>query len=81
MAINKRALVIASSIAAIPLTIALIAAAASHRGRKHKLLQSKGFLEQTNPETNDITSTTTIPTSIAWQGPLLAYLSQNNQLL
>jgi hypothetical protein len=64
MAINKRALVIASSIAAIPLTIALIAAA-SHRGRKHKLLQSKGFLEQTNPKTSVII-TTTIPTSRAW---------------
>jgi hypothetical protein len=64
MAINKRALVIASSIAAIPLTIALItAAAASHRGRKHKLLQSKGFLEKTNPEKSVIT--TTIPTSLS----------------
>jgi hypothetical protein len=58
MAINKRALVIASSIAAIPLTIALIAAA-SHRGRKHKLLQSKGFLEQTNPKTSVITTVVT----------------------
>jgi hypothetical protein len=58
MAINKRALVIASSIAAIPLTIALIAAA-SHRGRKHKLIQSKGFLEQTNPKTSVITTVVT----------------------
>jgi hypothetical protein len=58
MAINKRALVIASSIAAIPLTIALIAAA-SHRGRKHKLLQSKGFFEQTNPKTSVITTVVT----------------------
>ncbi len=58
MAINKRALVIASSIAAIPLTIALIAAA-SRRGRKHKLLQSKGFLEQTNPKTSVITTVVT----------------------
>jgi hypothetical protein len=58
MAINKRALVIASSIAAIPLTIALIAAA-SHRGRKHKVLQSKGFFEQTNPKASVITTVVT----------------------
>ncbi len=58
MELNKRALIIASSLAAISLTIALIAAA-SHRGRNHKLLQSKGFLEQTNSKTSVIT---TIPT-------------------
>jgi hypothetical protein len=58
MELNKRALMIASSLAAIPLTIALITAA-SHRGRKHKLLQSRGFLEQTNSKTSVIT---TIPT-------------------
>lgn len=58
MTINKRALVIACSLTAVPLTIALIAAA-SHRGRKHKLLQSKGFLEQTNPKTSVITTVVT----------------------
>jgi hypothetical protein len=58
MTINKRALVIACSLTAVPLTIALIAAA-SHRGRKHKLIQSKGFLEQTNPKTSVTTTVVT----------------------
>jgi hypothetical protein len=58
MTINKRALMIACSLTAVPLTIALIAAA-SHRGRKHKLIQSKGFLEQTNPKTSVITTVVT----------------------
>ena len=58
MALNKRVLVIVSSLAAIPLTIALIAAA-SHRVRSHKLLQSRGFLGQTRSKTSVIT---TIPT-------------------
>jgi hypothetical protein len=58
MALNKRALMIASSLAAIPLTIALIAAA-SHRGRRRKPLQSRGFLGQTRSKTTVIT---TIPT-------------------
>jgi hypothetical protein len=58
MALNKRVLVIVSSLAAIPLTIALIAAA-SHRVKSHKLLQSRGFLGQTRSKTSVIT---TIPT-------------------
>jgi hypothetical protein len=58
MTINKRALMIVCFLTAVPLTIALIAAA-SHRGRKHKLIQSKGFLEQTNPKTSVITTVVT----------------------
>jgi hypothetical protein len=58
MALNKKALMIASSLAAISLTIALIAAV-SHRGRRHKLLQSRGFLEQTRSKRSVII---TIPT-------------------
>ena len=57
MTINKRALMIVCSLTAVPLTIALNAA--SHRGRKHKLIQSKGFLEQTNPKTSVITTVVT----------------------
>ncbi len=49
---------IVSSLAAIPLTIVLIAAA-SHRARRHKLLQSRGSLRQTKSKTSVIT---TIPT-------------------
>jgi hypothetical protein len=55
---NKRVLMIACSLTAVSLTIALIAAASS-RGRKHKLIQSKGFLEQTNPKTSVITTIVT----------------------
>jgi hypothetical protein len=48
---------IASSLAAIPLTIALITAAASHRGRRHNLLQSRGSSVQTRSKMSVITST------------------------
>ncbi|MDQ3888533.1 MAG: hypothetical protein M3251_04595 [Thermoproteota archaeon] len=58
MALNKRSLMVISSLAAISLTIALVAAA-SHSGRKHKLLQSREFLRQTASEMRIIP---TIPT-------------------
>jgi DNA-binding protein YbaB len=54
--LNKRTLMISSSLAAIPLTIALIAAV-SHRGRRHNLLQSRGSLVQTRSKMSVITST------------------------
>jgi hypothetical protein len=55
-ALNKRAVIIASSIAAIPLAAVLIAAA-TRRGRR-KLLQTRGFLGQTTSKTSVITTTT-----------------------
>ncbi len=54
--LNKKTLVIASSLAAIPLTIALITAV-SHGGRRHNLLQSRGSLVQTRSKMSVITST------------------------
>lgn len=56
--LNKRALIIASSLAAIPLTIALVAAA-SHRGRRHKVPESRGIVGQTRSKTSVITTTPT----------------------
>jgi hypothetical protein len=55
---NKRALMIASSLAAISLTIALFASA-SRRGRRRKVLQSGGFLGQTKSKMSVVI--TTIP--------------------
>jgi hypothetical protein len=44
--LNRRAVIVASSLAAIPLTAILIAAA-THRG-KRKSLQTRGFLGETD---------------------------------
>ena len=54
--LNKRAVIIASSLAAIPLTVLLIAAA-THRGRR-KSLQTSGFLRQTRSKTSVNTTAT-----------------------
>src|SRR5918998_5104126 len=54
--LNKRTLMKASSLAAIPLTIALITAV-SHRGRRHNLLHSRGSLVQTRSKMSVTTST------------------------
>jgi hypothetical protein len=54
--LNKRALIIVSSIAAIPLT-ALLIAAITYRGRR-KSLQTSGFLEQTRSR-RSVTTTAT----------------------
>src|ERR687895_2740085 len=56
MVLNKRALMIVSSLVAIPLTIALIGAASHRRRRRRKVLQSGGFLGQTKPKTSVITT-------------------------
>jgi hypothetical protein len=48
---------IASSLAAIPLTIALITTSAFHRGRRHNLLQSRGSSVQTRSKMSVITNT------------------------
>ena len=55
---NKRAVMIASSLAAISLTAALIAAA-THRRRTHKPLQTRRFLGQTRSKASVITTITT----------------------
>jgi hypothetical protein len=56
--LNKRAVIIvASSLAAIPLTVVLIAAA-THKGRR-KSLQTSGFLGQTRLKKNVITTAAT----------------------
>ena len=55
--LNKRAVIIASSLAAIPLTAMLIAAA-THRGRR-KSLQKSGLLGQTTSKRSIITTTAT----------------------
>jgi hypothetical protein len=54
--LNKRTLMIASSLAAIPLTIALMTAA-SDRARRRNLLKSRGSLVQTRSKMSVITST------------------------
>jgi hypothetical protein len=53
--LNKRAVIIVSSIAAIPLTALLIAAALFHRGRR-KSLQTSRFLGQTESKVGVITT-------------------------
>ena len=55
--LNKRAVIIASSLAAIPLTAVLIVVA-THRGR-HKSLQTSGSLEQTRSKMSVIVTTAT----------------------
>jgi hypothetical protein len=55
--LNKRAVIIASSLAAIPLTAVLIVVA-THRGRR-KSLQTTGSLEQTRSKMSVIVTTTT----------------------
>jgi hypothetical protein len=55
--LNKRAVIIASSLAAIPLTAVLIVVA-THRGRR-KSLQTSGSLEQTRSKTSVIVTTAT----------------------
>ena len=55
--LNKRAVIIASSLAAIPLTAVLIVAA-THRGRR-KSLQTSGSLEQTRSKMSVIVTTAT----------------------
>ena len=54
MALNKRVLMIVSSLAAIPLTAVLIAAA-TRKGRR-KSLQTSGFLDQTRSKKSVITT-------------------------
>jgi hypothetical protein len=54
MALNKRVLMIVSSLAAIPLTAVLIAAAT--RKRRRKSLQTSGFLDQTRSKKSVITT-------------------------
>lgn len=56
--LNKRAVIIASSLAAIPLTAVLIVAAATHRGRR-KSLQTSGFLGQTRSKTSAVITAAT----------------------
>jgi hypothetical protein len=56
MVLNKRTVIVASSIAAIPLA-ALLIAAATHRSR-HKSLQASGILGQTRSKDSIITTTT-----------------------
>jgi hypothetical protein len=56
--LNKRTLMIASSLAAIPLTIALMTAA-SHIARRRNLLQSRETSVQTRSKMSVITSTST----------------------
>jgi len=55
--LNKRAVIIASSLAAIPLTAVLIVVA-THRGRR-KSLQTSGSLEQTRSKMSVIVTTAT----------------------
>src|SRR5215217_4328201 len=57
MALNKRAVIIASSLAAIPLTAVLIVVAI-HRGRR-KSLQTSGSFEQTRSKMSVIVTTAT----------------------
>jgi hypothetical protein len=59
--LNKRAVIIASSLAAIPLTAVLIAAA-THRRRRKSLQKRSGSLGQTRSKMSVITITTTATT-------------------
>jgi hypothetical protein len=59
--LNKRTVIVASSLAAIPLT-AMIIATAIHR-RRRKSLQTSRFLGQTRSKANVITTTTTTTTA------------------
>ena len=62
MVLNKRTVILVSSLAAIPLTAAIIAATANIR-RRRKSLQTNGFLGQTRSKVSVVITTTTTDTN------------------